>query len=72
MTSLFSSAEVLSSSVPIAVALIALLVFKELASAMPAESRWRALGRYLNVAIAPLLMVFAVAILSILGKLILH
>ena len=42
------------------VLLIVLLVIKELVSTL--EGRWRLLGRYLNVAILPLLVTFGVTV----------
>jgi hypothetical protein len=61
MISAISPVELTLSTILPAVLLIVLLILKQLAVASGA-GHWRAFGRYLNIALAPLLITFLVTV----------
>lgn len=62
MLEIITSTAIASVTIWLTVVLITLLILKELVSAAQLPGRWKAWGRYLNIAIVPLLVIFLITV----------
>jgi len=62
MLSVITPVEIILGTILSALLLIVFLVLKQLASATDVESKWQAFGRFLNIALVPLLITFFITV----------